>query len=86
MLPNVSGWMGSVSRAIFTSSVFSSLNLTFHCFAHSAIFLRSVLRISARVTGSLKESARLVSSANSLITDWISLTMSFMYIRKRGGT
>ena len=83
--PNVSWCIGFVSRLMFTSSVFSSLNFTFQSFAQSLIFTRSHVSISALVSGFVRPTDILVSSANSLMMDSILCPMSLMNIKNKRG-
>ena len=70
--------MCCVFRLLLTSSVFSSLNLTFRSFAHSLI-------ISVLISGLARPNDILVSSANNLITDSIVWTVSLMKIKNGKG-
>ena len=61
------------------------MNLTSQVFAHCVIFSRSEFKVSAAVSGFSTIRDRLVSSANSLIFEPISVTMSFIYNRNKSG-
>ena len=63
----------------------AGLNVTNQVAAHCEILLRSVLRLSAAVTGLSTIMKRLVSSANRRMFEPMSLTMSLMYTQKSKG-
>ena len=58
--------------------VLLALNLTSHPIAQLLILLRSVLMIPAAVSGESTTMYKLVSSANSRISEPIPFTMSFI--------
>ena len=83
----IKGWM--YRFAYFTRdisvSVLLRFNVTNHVSAHCNNLIRSALSPSAEETGSSTMIKRLVSSANKRMQEPISLTMSFMKIRKSNG-
>ena len=66
-------------------SVFAGLNFTSQVFAHCVILSRSEFKVSAAVSGFSTTRKRLVSSANSLMFEPISFTISFIYRRNSCG-
>ena len=66
-------------------SVFAGLNFTSQVFAHCVILSRSEFKVSAAVSGFSTTRKRLVSSANSLMFEPISFTISFIYRRNSSG-
>ena len=66
-------------------SVLFGLNVTNHLFAQDVILSISDCILSAVSSGFLTTKNKLVSSANRLIFEFISTTMSFIYIKKRSG-
>ena len=62
-------------------SVLFGLNLTSQFSDHLCIFSRSVFIRSAAIAGSSTIRYRDVSSANNLIQEFMSLTISFIYIK-----
>ena len=79
-VPKVNWRIWLQSLVILRRTVLSSLNFTFHFLAQCLILSKSEFNISARISGSFNASDKLVSSANNLIVDSISFTMSFIYI------
>ena len=59
-------------------SVFAGLTFTSQVFAYCVIFLRSEFKVSPAVSGFSTTSKRLVSSANSLMFEQKSFTISFI--------
>ena len=66
-------------------SVFVGLNFTSQVFAQCVIFSRSEFKVLAAVSGFSTTRERLVSSANSLMFELISFTISFKYRRNSSG-
>ena len=66
-------------------SVFAGLNFTSQVFVHCVILSRSEFKVSAAVSGFSTTRKRLVSSANSLMFEPISFTISFIYRRNSSG-
>ena len=64
-------------------SVLRELKITNHLCAQSMIVCRSLLRHKAAVSGCSTIIYKLVSSANNLMLEPISVTMSFMNIKKK---
>jgi hypothetical protein len=68
-----------------TDSVLFGLKVTSHLFAHTVIFSRSKLSVAAAVAGLSTIIYKFVSSAKSLIYEFMSRTIPFKYMRKRSG-
>ena len=66
-------------------SVFAGLNFKSQVFANCVIFWRSEFKVSAAESGLSTTRKRLVSSANNLMFDPISFTISFIYRRNNSG-
>ena len=66
-------------------SVFAGLNFTSQVFAHCVLLSRSEFKVSAAVSGFSSTRKRLVSSANSLMFEPISFTISFICRRNSSG-
>ena len=66
-------------------SVLRGLKVTNHLCAQTVIVCRSLLRHKAAVSGCSTIIYKLVSSANNLMLAPMSVTMSFMNIKKRSG-
>ena len=71
-----------VEAYLVYGSVLAGLNVTNQVAAHCEISLKSVLRLSAAVTGLSTIMKRLVSSANRRMFEPMSLTTSLIYTKK----